>query len=282
MTPDLTILLMTGTLVYFVFGFLVRIKHKFLPVSNKEKCGWLSEGTSAHTAACMLHCVFVSRLSGGFKAGAVLCLVLHRDWQENHPECPAEPEDGGQRLLHLSSVFVTWTKMRARHLSAFFLRAVVLMQDSLNCSPADAAEFPGVHVASPLPAEDGELLSRCAFHGVVLFVQAVSSPAVVSSAILIIVASSSMNKNTKNIHRNAASLDKWTWTSDMVRCWLHWQIWTKIQLQLAIELTSCNTDVWDAKLLFCQAIWNCYLDLNHIIKKKESKEMGVKDALFAH
>lgn len=98
------------------------------------------------------------------------------------------------------------------------------MQDSLNCSPADAAEFPGAHVASPLPAEDGELLSRCAFHGVVLFAQAVSSPAVVSSAILIIVASSSMNKNTKNIHRNAASLDKWTWTSDMVRCWLHWQI----------------------------------------------------------
>ena len=104
---------MTGTLVYFVSCFLVRIEHKFLPVSNKEKCSWLSEGTSAHTAACMFHCVFVSGLSGGFKAGAVLCLVLHRDRRENHPKRPAEPEDGGHRLLHLSSVFVKCTKTRA-------------------------------------------------------------------------------------------------------------------------------------------------------------------------
>lgn len=43
----------------------------------------------------------------------------------------------------------------------------MLMQDSLNHAPVDAAEFPGVRVASSPPAEDGELLSRCAFHGVV-------------------------------------------------------------------------------------------------------------------
>lgn len=34
-------------------------------------------------------------------------------------------------------------------------------QKTLNGSPVEAAESPGVHVKSPRPAEEEELLSRC-------------------------------------------------------------------------------------------------------------------------
>ncbi len=78
-------------LIYFVFGLILQNCMKFLVHLNKKsskqqgKCtilAWFQWEHAAHTAACMFQCVFVAWLSGGFLAGTVLCLVLHRELQK--------------------------------------------------------------------------------------------------------------------------------------------------------------------------------------------------------